>query len=101
MAKRTNAEVRKEEILTAGLEIAKASGLAAVSGRSIAAALGVTRTTVMYHISSMPVLRRDIMRLAIKAEELAVIAEGLATGSLIAKNAPEALRRRAAEGLIG
>lgn len=99
--KRTPTKVRKEEILVAALDIAKVSGLAAVSGKKIAAALGVGRTGVMYHIISMHELRCDVMRQAIEAEELSVIAQGLAAGDPIAQEAPEDLRRRAVDGLIG
>jgi AcrR family transcriptional regulator len=100
MNKRTPTKVRKEEILAAAIEIAKVSGLAAVSGKKIAAALGVGRTGVMYHIISMHDLRCDVMRIAIETEELAVIAQGLAVGDPIAQEAPEALRRRAVEMLV-
>lgn len=99
--KRTPTKVRKEEILNAALDIAKTSGLAAVSGKKIAAALDIDRTGVMYHIVSMHELRCDVMRLAIKTEELTVIAQGLATGDPIAQEAPEGLRRRAADMLVG
>lgn len=98
--KRTPTKVRKEEILSAALDIAKTSGLAAVSGKKIAAALGIGRTGILHHIVSMHELRCDVMRRAIEAEELAVIAQGLATGDLIAQEAPEDLRRRAVEMLV-
>ena len=99
--KRTPTKVRKEEILVAALDIAKVSGLAAVSGSKIANALGLRRTAVMYHIVSMHELRCDVMRQAIETEELAVIAQGLATGDPIAREAPEELRIRAAAMLVG
>jgi len=99
--KRTPTKVRKEEILSAALDIAKTSGLAAVSGKKIAAALGVGRTGVMYHIVSMHKLRCDVMRQAIETEELAVIAQGLAAGDPMALGAPEDLRRRAVDTLVG
>jgi len=99
--KRTPTKVREEEILSAALDIAKASGLAAVSGKKIAAALGIGRTGVMHHIVSMHSLRQAVMRRAIKTEELDIIAQGLATGDPIAQEAPEELRRRAVEMLVG
>ncbi len=99
--KRSSAKVRKEEILAAALDIAKQSGLAAVSGKKIANALGVMRPTVMYHIVDMATLRHDVMREAIRTEVLAVIAQGLALGDVIAQGAPRDLRRRAAAVLVG
>ena len=101
MTKRTLTAVRKDEILTAALEIAVASGLAAVSGNKIAAALGVRRPTVAYHITSMGELRRDVMREAVRTEALIVIAQGMAIGDAIALGAPEELRRRAVGVLVG
>ena len=98
--KRVPTKVHKERILAAALDIAKTSGLAAVSGKKIAAALGVGRTNVTYHIVSMHELRCDVMRQAIETEELTIIAQGLATGDPIAQEAPEALRRRAVEMLV-
>jgi AcrR family transcriptional regulator len=92
---------RKEEILAAALKVATESGLAAVSGKKIANVLGVSRPAVAYHTVSMPGLRKDVMREAIRLEVLTVIAQGLAIGDPIAQAAPEALRRRAAEGLVG
>lgn len=99
--KRSSAKVRREEILAAALDIAERSGLAAVSGKKIANALGVQRPTVMYHIVDMAALRQDVMREAIRTEVLAVIAQGLALGDAIAQGAPKGLRRRAAEVLVG
>lgn len=101
MSKRTPHAVRKEEILTAALDIAKASSLAAVSGKKIAARLGTSRPNVAYHITDMAALRRNVMHEAIRVEALTVIAQGLANGDPIARAAPEALRRRAADGLVG
>ena len=101
MTKRTPTKVRKEEILSAALDIAKTSGLAAVSGKKIAAALGIGRTGIMHHIISMHELRCAVMRRAIKTEELVIIAQGLAAGDPIAQEAPEGLRRRAADMLVG
>ena len=99
--KRSSAKVRKEEILTAALGIAKRSGLAAVSGKKIANVLGVQRPTVMYHIIDMATLRQDVMQEAVRTEMLAVIAQGLAVGDAIALGASTDLRRRAAEMLVG
>ena len=100
MTKRTTTEIRKEEILAVALKIATVSSLAAVSCKKIATSLGVSRPAVAYHIVSMPSLRKDVMREAIRLEVLTVIAQGLAVGDPIAQAAPEALRRRAADGLV-
>lgn len=99
--KRTPTAVRKEEILAAAFDIAKTSGLASVSGKKIAIVLNIGRTGVMHHIISMHELRCEVMRQAITVEELAIIAQGLAVGDPIAQGAPEELRRRAAEMLVG
>lgn len=100
MNKRTSTAVRKEEILSEALRIAIVHGLAAVSGKKIAAALNVSRPAVSYHILCMGELRKDVMREAVRQEVLAVVAQGLAVGDPIATGAPEELRRRAGEWLV-
>ena len=100
MKKRKSHAVQKEAILAAALGIAKASGLAAVSGKKIAARLGVSRPAVAYHIINMGTLRREVMAEAVRLEELSLIAQGLANGDPAAMGAPESVRRAAAEGLV-
>ena len=97
MSKRYKTDVRKEEIVAVALKLAEASHYAQVQRKQIADIMGVTPPALTYHYGTMEQLRRDIMRAAIKQENLVVVAQGLVAQDVYAKKAPEALRRRAIE----
>jgi len=54
----------------------------------------------MWHFSTMAQLRRSIMRAAVRRENLAVIAQGLAAGDAQARKAGRAVQRRALESIL-
>ena len=76
-------------------------GYKAVSRDAIAAAAGVSPALVSHRLGTMDNVRRAIMRAAIKAEDVKVIAQGLAIGDPHARKAPEALRQKAAQLIAG
>lgn len=98
--KRFKPEVRKEAIAEVALQLAGATHYQQVQRKHVAEALGVTPPAITYHFGTMQQLRRAVMRAAIAAENLGVIAQGLVSKDEHAKKAPEALRRRALESLI-
>lgn len=101
MSKQIKLEARERiaQILSAALEIAPATGYNRMTREQIAEKAGCPPTLITYHFGTMPSLRRDIMREAVRVECLPVIAQGLALRDSHALKAPEELRRRAVEAL--
>jgi AcrR family transcriptional regulator len=93
------ARERKAQILSAALELSETASYARVTREQIAEKAGCPPTLISYHFGTMPALRRDIMREAIRTERLPVIAQGLALRDAHALKAPEELRQRAAHAL--
>lgn len=95
------ARERKAQLLTAALEVSKTVGFARVTRDQIAARAGCAPTLVAHYFGTMTALRRDIMREAVRAECLPVLAQGLAVRDPHAAKAPEGLRIRAIDSLRG
>ena len=93
------ARERKAQILSAALDLCKTASYARVTREQIAEKAGCPPTLITYHFGTMPSLRRDIMREAVRVGCLPVIAQGLALRDSHALKAPEELRRRAVEAL--
>lgn len=74
---RKKPEIRKAEILTAALSLASMTHYLTVTREQIATAAGVSPAAVQYHFKTMPQLRRQMMRAAVKRECLTVVAQGL------------------------
>lgn len=95
--RRQKPEIRKEAIVAAALRLAAVGHYTQVQRKQIAEELGVTPPALTYHFGTMAQLHRAIIRAAITAEDLVVLAQGLVAQDEHAKKAPEALRRRAIE----
>jgi len=95
------ARARIAQILAAALELAPSRGYASLTREDIAARAQVPPSLITYHFGTMPDLRRQIMREALRVECLPVIAQGLACRDRRALKAPEELRHRALESLKG
>lgn len=93
--------LRKEQIVAVALHLATKGGYQRITSDQVAAAAGVSKGLVFNYFTTMPQLRRAIMRAAIAAKPpvLSVIAEGLAIGDAHAKKAPEAVKQQAIESL--
>jgi AcrR family transcriptional regulator len=96
-----DARERIAQILRAALEIAATKGYNRITRDDIASRANIPPTLIPYHMGTMTELRRHIMREAIRAECLPVIAQGLAIRDRHALKAPEELRRRALQSLVG
>lgn len=94
------ARERIAQILAAALTCAIEKGYSRVTREDIAKRANIAPTLIPYHMGTMPSLRRDIMREAVRVECLPVIAQGLALRDSHALKAPEELRRRAVEALV-
>lgn len=95
------ARERIAQILAAALAIAPRKGYARITREEIAERAKVPPSLITYHFGTMPELRRDIMREAVRVECLPVIAQGLAAKDRHAMKAPEEIRTRAIESLRG
>jgi len=95
------ARERKAQILSTALTLCETASYARVTRDQIAERAGCAPTLVAYHFGTMPALRRDIMREAVRVECLPVIAQGLALRDSHALKAPEELRQRALQSLVG
>lgn len=93
------ARERVAQILKAALDLSPTRGYNRVTRDEIAQRAGIPASLIAYHCGSMADLRRDIMREAVRAECLPVIAQGLALRDRHALKASEELRRRALQSL--
>ena len=93
------ARERTAQILTSALKLAAQSGYARVTREALATAAGVSPALVSHHMGTMVELRRDIMREAIRVQNLRVIAQGLAARDAHARKAPPELQARALASL--
>jgi AcrR family transcriptional regulator len=96
---RQSADTRKGNILAAALIVAERDGFHKMTRKAIATEAYVSEPLVNKYLGTLPNLRRTVMRMAIKHEVLAVIAQGIATGNAYATGAPEELKARALASL--
>lgn len=100
-AKRMSPAARKDDILAAAIKLAEGGqNYQRLTRDHIASAAGVAPALVSAYFGTMPNLRRDIMRAAVRDGSLRIIAQGLAAGDTQAKKAAPAIRAKAAE-LLG
>ncbi len=90
---------RKESILDAALKAANKHGFAAMRQKDIAVMAKCGYGTVTLYFNTMTQMRRAVMRAAIKREDLAVIAQGIACGDPDAKKATPELKAKAIASL--
>lgn len=98
---RANPELRRDQILKTAVTIAGSVGYNKITRELIANHLDISVGLINRYFGTMPNLKRDIMRSAIKNEILPVIAQGLANGDKHAKKAPHELKIRAAATITG
>ena len=97
---RLEARARVAQILKAALELCgEGAHYVRITRDEIAKKAGIPSSLVAYHCGTMADLRRDIMREAVRVENLAVLAQGLAARDRQALKAPEELRHRAIQAL--
>lgn len=96
---RTNPALRKEAILGAAMDLSRAKGYRRVTREEVARRANVSAGLVSRYFGTMVQLQRDIIRKAIKDEELEIVAQGLAANDKHALKAPAELRTRAAHKL--
>lgn len=93
---------RKEQILSAAIVVASArGGWSKLSREAVARQAACSDGLISAHFGTMVNFRRTVMRAAIKAENLSVIAQGLASGDKCALKAAPELKSRALKTLAG
>lgn len=89
MKRNNDTAVRKNSILAAALKVAEASHYKYMTRKDVAEEAGVSGTLVQHYFGTMPQLRRDVMRKAVRDGVLIVIAQGLVAGDKHAQAAQE------------
>ncbi len=84
-------------VLAAAVDEARAVGFQWMRRADIAARAGVSTGLVSSAFGDMLGLKRAVLTEAVRIEDAAIVAQGLADGHPIAKGAPQALKDRAAE----
>lgn len=92
---------RRTQILDAAVSLALETGYLNLTKRAVAEHAGVSPSLVVAHFNTMNQMRRAVLRHAIQTEALVVVAQGLAAGDAHATKAPEELKRRAADYMLG
>lgn len=91
---------RKQQILDAALLVAQSpGGWARLTRGAVANEAECAQGLISNYFGTMIAFRRAIMRAAISAENLSVIAQGLAAGDACAKKAPDELKQKALNSL--
>ncbi len=97
--KRMNPETRSDEIVAAGLRLAKNNGWKSLTRDGVATEAGVSFAMVNFRFGTMTQLKRAVMREAIRREELRVIAQGYVSDDPTALKIDVELKTRALSSL--
>ena len=98
--KRLRPADRKQEILNAAIKVAgRPGGWGKLTRDAVAKEAACSEGLVSKYFGTMIAFRRSIMRAAIQARNLAVVAQGLAAGDTNAQKAPPELKAAAVETL--
>lgn len=95
----TKAE-KSETILNAAYELACESGFANLRRADIASRADVATGSVNYCFDTLDALRDAVVTKAIEEEQLKILGHALASGNIIAQNAPIELRKKAMISLV-
>ena len=90
--KRMEPRERRAQLLEVALKRAKVVGYSNITREDIATHAGVVPGTVSLTFGTMPKLKRDVMRHAIKVGDLMVIGQGLIAGDRHAKKISEKMK---------
>lgn len=92
-------EDRKRQILEQAAVLSKSKGFTGFSSTDIAKAIGCVHPNILYHFKTMGNLRDEMMKKAIKEQDLTIIGQGLIARNTIAIAAPESIKKKAARAL--
>ena len=94
-SKREDPDKRRNDILDSALKLAEENHYNDITRDAIADHAGVSVGLVTHYFGTMPKLKRDVMRAAVRIESLPVIAQGLAARDPHALKASSDLKQRA------
>lgn len=97
---RADPELRKDSILNSAMILAEKIGYNRLTRAKVAEAAGVSESLVSKNFGTMDQLKNDIIRRAIKTENLKIIAQGLASNNRHTKRVSSDLKHRALACLI-
>lgn len=92
---RVSPALRREQILKAAVELSKTEGYSKITRDKIAKSARVSVGLVTRYFSTMPQLRRCVMRYAVQNGVAEIVAQGLANGDAHAKKASPELKEEA------
>lgn len=87
------------KVLDAAIAEARTAGYRHMTRRAIATRAGVANGSVSNYFGDMAKLRDEVMRAAVERGIEEIVAQGLADGHALARNAPIELRQKAALAL--
>ena len=92
---------RKQQIITAAIELAEKHGYQNIKRDAIAEHAGVAAGLVNRYFDNMHMLRRYIIDEAIRTSNLTIIAQGLVAGDKKARATDESVKKRAMKYVTG
>ena len=98
--KRTDSGLRKDNLLNTAVAMAAEVGFNNIDRISLATRAEVSPALISKYFGTLDQLKNDVMRRAVKTENLTVIAQGLAAKNRHAQKASEELQTRALRCLI-
>lgn len=87
-------EERKAKILAAGLKLAVQSGYMRLTDRDLAREAKCSKSLVLHHFGSIHTVRSEVLREAIRTENLAVIRQGWGMNAPEIKTCPPDVLQR-------
>ena len=97
--KRYAPDVRKQQIVEAGVALAERDGLSAITRDGVAREVGISGAAVQYHFGTVKQLQRAVKRAAVAAQSMRVIAQLIAAGDPAVEGLDAEVRAAAIEGL--
>ena len=100
MSKNNKNNIRRDAVLAAAIELAVRDGFHSITRDDVARQAGVGAGTVNLYYGTVPQLKRDVMRAAIRQKVLPIIAQGIVAQDPRALRAPDDLKRQALDSLF-
>jgi len=97
--KRLDPTDRRQLILNAAVSLAKKDHFEWLTRSAVAAAAGVSPGLVSNYFAPFVELKREVLREAVRTENLVILAQGMGAGHPIVKRAPAPLRAKIAQHL--
>jgi len=95
MKRNNDIKERKDEIMSAAMTLAsKPGGFGRVTLVEVAKLVGCTHQLILHYYSTVTQFKRDIVREAIRQENLQILAQALILNDQHAKKAPDELKRK-------